>query len=203
MAGKQPIIADGGLAQSKVLNLTSDLAARALQADLISGLAGKQNVVTDNSLEVRHVRFLQDSLDGKQALLSDVPGTGISLLLGARLRKVFGHGGIAVTHSLNPLDVNDPINFQVRVSGAELQSSIATLSATVADVSDGLTVVEQALDALSQAAPSASSLLPNTGPATFTGALSVTGALSAGSLETGHGLLTPRIVAPASGDLVP
>ena len=68
-------------------------------------------------------------------------------------------------------------------------------------MSDGLTVVEQALDALSQAAPSASSLLPNTGPATFQGNLTVTDALYAGSLETGHALLTPRIVAPAPGDL--
>ena len=129
LALKQPLIADAGLAQSKVLNLTSDLAAKASSQQLADGLAAKQNTVVDNSLEVRHVRLLQDALDGKAALLSDVPGTGISLLLGARLRKIFGHRGIAVTHSFNLLNVSDPDNFQLRVSGAELQSSIATLSA--------------------------------------------------------------------------
>ena len=160
----------------------------------------------DDSLEIRHLRHLQDALDGKQGLLSDVPGTGISLLHGARLRKVFGHGGIAATHSLNVLDFNDLTNFQVKVSGADLQSSIATLSSTVADVTDGLASLEQALDALSQAAPSGgttdnSGLLPNTGPATFTGNLTVTGAFYAGSLETGHALLIPRIVSPSGTDL--
>ena len=58
------------------------------------------------------MRFLQDSLDSKQALLGDVPGTGISLRYGTTLRKVYRHGGIAVTHSLNPKDINDPINFK-------------------------------------------------------------------------------------------
>ncbi len=65
-------------------------------------------------------------------------GTGVSWQFGLKLRKAYGHGGIAVTHSLNALDLNDPTNFQIKVSGAELQSSIATLSSALADVTDGL-----------------------------------------------------------------
>ena len=73
--------------------------------------------------------------------MSDVQGTGISLILGAQLRKIFGHGGIAITHSLNQQNVSDPDNFQLKVSGAELQSSIATLSSTVAGVQQQLTAL--------------------------------------------------------------
>ena len=47
----------------------------------------------------------------------------------------------------------------------------------------------------------ASNLLPNVGPATFTGNLTVTDAFYAGSLETGHGLLTPKVIAPSNADL--
>ena len=84
------------------------------------------------------MRFLQDSLDAKQALLSDVAGIGVSLQFGSKLRKAYGHGGIAVTHSVNLQDITDPTNFQVQASGAELQASIATLSSALADVTGGL-----------------------------------------------------------------
>ena len=65
----------------------------------------------DNSLEIRHVRLLQDALDGKQSLLSDVAGTGMSLILGTKLRRIFGSGGITVSHYVNSADLNDPSNF--------------------------------------------------------------------------------------------
>ena len=164
IATREPIFAE--LPQSRVTQLVSDLAARATTQQLADAIATRQPIVVDDSLQIRHVRFLQDSLDGKQALLGDVEGTSVSLRYGTKLRKVYGHSGITVTHSLDLGDLDSPTNFQIQVSGAELQSSIATLSSTVADVSDSLTIVEQALDTLSQAAPSTSSLLPNTGPAT-------------------------------------
>ena len=50
LAGKQPTITEGGLAQSKVTNLVADLGAKALQADLVSGLAGKEPTITEGSL---------------------------------------------------------------------------------------------------------------------------------------------------------
>ena len=96
-----------------------------------AALAGKQNTIVDDSLEVRHVRLLQSALDSKQALLTDVAGTGVSLRLGTKLRQLFGHGGIAVTHYVNGADLNDPSNFQVRVSGEELQTAIAALQQKV------------------------------------------------------------------------
>ena len=106
IATREPIIAEGSLSQSKIQNLASDLAAKASTQQLADRLATKQAIVTDDALEIRHVRFLQDSLDSKQALLGDVPGTGVSLRYGTKLRKAYGHGGIAVTHSLNPQDIN-------------------------------------------------------------------------------------------------
>ena len=104
---------------------TAALAAKADAATTTAALAAKQNTVVDDGLDIRHVRFLQDSLDSKQALLGDVPGTGISLRYGTKLRQVYGHGGIAVTHSLNQQDINDPSNFQVRISAAALQADLA------------------------------------------------------------------------------
>ncbi len=41
LAGKQPTIAEGSLSQSKVTNLVADLGAKALQADLVSGLPAR------------------------------------------------------------------------------------------------------------------------------------------------------------------
>ena len=75
--------------------------------------------------------LLQNALDNKQPLLSDVVGTGVSLILGTKLRRIFGHGGISVSHYVNSTDLNDPSNFQIRVSGEELQTVISTLQQTV------------------------------------------------------------------------
>ena len=84
-----------------------------------------------------------------------------------------------MTHSLNQQNVSDPDNFQLKVSGEELQSSIATLSSTVAGVQQSLTALTQA-----------NSYLPTVGPASFTGNLQVE------SLKITHVLLTPYLLAP-------
>ena len=44
-----------------------------------TALAAKQNTIVDNSLEVRHVRLLQDALDSKQSLLSDIACTALMI----------------------------------------------------------------------------------------------------------------------------
>ena len=149
IATREPTITEGSLAQSKIQNLTSDFAAKASSQQLADGLAAKQNTIVDDSLEIRHVRFLQDSLDSKQALLGDVPGTGISLRYGTKLRKVFGHGGITVTHSLNQQDINDPTNFQLRISGEQLQPLITAEAPLAQSLVHGLA------DALNTASTSA------------------------------------------------
>ena len=46
-----------------------------------------------------------------------------------------------------------------------------------------------------------SALLPNTGPATFTGNLTVTNKVSAGAFETDYGILAPHVIAGANSDL--
>ena len=84
-----------------------------------------------------------------QSLLTDVPGTGISLRFGTQLRKVYGHGGIAVTHSLNPQNINDPSNFQIRISGEQLQPIITAEAPLSPALVDGL------VDALNTASTSA------------------------------------------------
>ena len=43
LAGKQSLIADGSLAQSKIANLTSDLATKVSSQQLADGLAAKQS----------------------------------------------------------------------------------------------------------------------------------------------------------------
>ena len=50
LAGKEPSIAEVGLAQSKVQGLASDLAAKATMASLASGLASKQDSIADGGL---------------------------------------------------------------------------------------------------------------------------------------------------------
>ena len=46
LAGKQPLIADGGLAQSKVLNLTSDLATKASAQQLTDAVATRHPLIS-------------------------------------------------------------------------------------------------------------------------------------------------------------
>ena len=117
----------GGLAQSKVQGLVADLASRATAASLTTGLSGKQDVIPEGGLAQSKVQGLPAALGSKQDLLSDLPGTGVTLLLNNQVRRLFGHGGIALTQHLELADENDPRNFQVRVSGEALQTAIATL----------------------------------------------------------------------------
>ena len=85
----------------------------------------KQPLINVNGLPISHVNLLQDALDAKQSLLSDVAGLGVSLRYGTKLRKVFGTGGITVSHYINASDLNDAGNFQVEVSAANLQSALS------------------------------------------------------------------------------
>ena len=126
IATRQPLIQDGSLTiartsglqaaldekarASDVTSLAADVSTRASASALTTGLATKQSVITDNALEIRQTRFLQDTLDAKQGLLGDVPGTGVSLRLGGNLRKVYGHGNISVEHTVNMGDITDPTN---------------------------------------------------------------------------------------------
>ena len=119
LAGK---VSNATFAEANQQRINTDALLETSIANLNTSLAGKQNTVVDDALEIRHVGLLQGSLDAKQSLLSDVPGTGISLRYGTKLRQVYGHGGIAGTLSLNQQDINDPSNFQVRISAAEFAS---------------------------------------------------------------------------------
>ena len=40
---------------------------------------------------------------------------------------MIGHGGISVTHSINTANLDDPSNFQVQVSGEQLQTALAAV----------------------------------------------------------------------------
>ena len=126
---------------------------------LQAALDSKQALLQDGSLTIARTTGLQAALDSKQDLLSDLPGTGVTLMLGNQMRRLFGHGGVAITQHLELADPNDPSNFQIRVSGEALQTAIATLQQQVSAIS------------------TSTSALPSAGPATFTGALSVTDTL--------------------------
>ena len=65
LAGKEPSIAEGGLAQSKVQGLAGDLAARATTASLASGLASKQDSIADGGLPQAKVAGLVADLGAK------------------------------------------------------------------------------------------------------------------------------------------
>ena len=99
-------------------------------------------------------------------------GTGVNLRLGTKLRQVFGHGGISVSHYLNSADLDDPSNLQVQVSGEELQTAIAA--------------VQQKVSAFST-----SSFLPDPTYVTY-----ITGNLNIHSMKAKYVLLTPLLLAP-------
>ena len=101
--------------------------------------------MVDDALEIHHVRFLQDGLDSKQSLQGDVPRTGVSLRQGGNLSKVYGHAGIAVESTVDMADLANPTNFQLRISGEQLQPLITEQAPLPQNLVEGL------VDALSAA----------------------------------------------------
>ena len=63
-------------------------------------------------------------LAAKQDFLSDQTGTGVTLKSGNSLRRIFGNGGISVTIPLNLANSSDPDNFNLKIDGSTLQTSI-------------------------------------------------------------------------------
>ena len=72
MRRKQPTIAEGRLAQSKIQNLTGDLAAKASSQQLADGLAQKHPLITATAtLPQALVTDLTSALAARQPLLND------------------------------------------------------------------------------------------------------------------------------------
>ena len=80
LAGKEPTIAEGGLAQSKVAGLVAALNDKVSTASMNTALLYKQNLIGDNSLAISATSGLQTALDAKGPALSDLAGTGSSFI---------------------------------------------------------------------------------------------------------------------------
>ena len=52
-------------------------------------------------------------------------------MLGAQLRKIYGHGGTVVSQTFDLADANAPTNYQIRVSSEELQTALAAVQQKV------------------------------------------------------------------------
>ena len=90
--------------------------------------ANKQPLINAaNPLAISSVNLLQDALDAKQPLLSDVAGSGVSLKLGTKLRKAYGTNGISVSHFSNPFDLDDVRTGQLEISAEPLNTAITAL----------------------------------------------------------------------------
>ncbi len=96
----------------------------------------------------------------------------MGVLYGTKLRKVFGSGGISVSHYVNSANLNDPSNFQIQVSGGELQTAIAN--------------VQQKVSAFSS-----TGFLPDPTYVTY-----ITGNLNIHSMKAQYVMLTPLLLAP-------
>ena len=139
---------------------------------LIDLTANKQPLVVDNSMQIRHVNLLQDMLDAKQPLLSDLVGTGVSLTSGTKLRKVFGTNGVSVSHFSDPFNLAHVSTGQIQISAQELETAI--------------TLLQQKTSAFSS-----TSFLPTSTYATY-----ITGNLNVQTCKTTGVFLTPLILAP-------
>ena len=86
-------------------------------------------VSTAGALTVQGRNVLND-IDGKQATLSSLAGTGQTLTNDAStLRRIFGEGGVTVDVPIN--NAVSSKNFQIRVSGQVLQNQIDILTQRV------------------------------------------------------------------------
>ena len=108
-------------------------AAAPLSQSLVSGLEEALNTaaaaaeIADGQLTIAMTGGLQATLDAKQALLSDLEGTRVSLLHGPdRLRKIFGHGGIEITTGFNALDATHQriFRFKCLLQAWQLRSAL-------------------------------------------------------------------------------
>ena len=87
------------------------------------------SVSTAGALTVQGRNVLND-IDGKQATLSSLAGTGQTLTNDAStLRRIFGEGGVTVDVPIN--NAVSGKNFQIRVSGQVLQNQIDILTQRV------------------------------------------------------------------------
>jgi hypothetical protein len=75
-------------------------------------------------------RNVLNDIDGKQATLSSLAGTGETLTNdSSTLRRIFGEGGVTVDIPINNADSTK--DFQLRVSGQALQNQIDILTQRV------------------------------------------------------------------------
>ena len=105
LAGKQPNIGEGSLAQSKVQNLTSDLAAKASTQQLTDAIATREPVIQDGSLTIARTSNLQQALD-ERAKTADV-----NLALATRQPLLTQESGIAVDAISSRLFLGDVFIF--------------------------------------------------------------------------------------------
>jgi hypothetical protein len=107
-------------------NLAASSAVTAGGINLLTALDAKANDST--------VTTLQTEVSGKSPLLSSLAGTGTEFVFDSAngvLRKIYGNDGIVVDQSINLEDPNDPDNFQIRISGTSILTSLATKQDTL------------------------------------------------------------------------
>ena len=126
---------------------------------------------------------MEAALASKLSSLTDVEGASSSLISnGSQLTRIDGDGGIAVALTLSA-SLDDPTDNQVRVSGQAILDQIATKQDIVTDGPLAINHVSGLQAALDSAGGNDTShLLPNTGPAQFSGDLHVTNILSTATL---------------------
>ncbi len=71
LAGKEPSIAEGSLAQSKIQSLTSDLAAKASSQQLADAIATREPIIAEGSLAQSKIQSLTSDLAAR-ALQADL-----------------------------------------------------------------------------------------------------------------------------------
>jgi len=84
-----------------------------------------------NSLDANEVNLtaLQNEVAGKSPLLTNLEGTGTDFLFDSAtgvLRKIYGNDGIVVDQTVNLEDPSDPSNYQIRISGTSILTSLET-----------------------------------------------------------------------------
>jgi hypothetical protein len=103
--------------------------AVALQINIDASAAFGGAVSMAGALTVQGRNVLND-IDGKQATLSSLAGTGETLTNdSSTLRRIFGEGGVTVDIPINNADSTK--DFQLRVSGQVLQNQIDILTQRV------------------------------------------------------------------------
>ena len=179
------------LSQSLVNGLSTSLEGKPSFQQLTDAIATRQPLIENGSLTIARTDGLQTKLDEKLDLSVFTQANAARVSeIGTKHPQITAEAPLAQSLVSGLAD-----SLSQKVSSQQLSDGLAARHPLITAQSPLSQSLVQGLTAALASQVDTSALLPNTGPATFTGALTVTNKVTAGAFETGYGVKTGHVIA--------